>query len=203
MAKAYSDDLRRKLLEAHPQGEESLEELAERFCVSVGWAKKISALFGSTGRMERPPSGPRGPRSKITPEVQQHLRWLVATQSDLTLAEMQQRLRTELRLPVSLSRLWTVLRQMGLGLKKVAPRLRARYRSGPSAPPALAQPNPSNRSGTSDFPGREWRDHGDDTALRPGAPRTAGARRDPSRTLADPHLIRGYQRFRLGGDDDH
>jgi len=71
MAKAYSDDLRRKLLEAHQQGEESLEELAERFCVSVGWAKKISALFGSTGRMERPPSGPRGPRSKITPEVQQ------------------------------------------------------------------------------------------------------------------------------------
>jgi transposase len=118
MAKAYSDDLRRKLLEAHQQGEESLEELAERFRVSVGWAKKVSAMFRKTGRAERPASGPRGPRSKITPEVQEHLRWLVATKSDLTLAEMQQRLRTELRMPVSLSRLWTVLHQMGLRLKK-------------------------------------------------------------------------------------
>ena len=118
MAKAYSDDLRRKLLEAHQQGDESLEELAERFCVSVGWAKKISAMFGKTGRMERPRPGPRGPRSKMTPKVQEHLRWLVATHADLTLAEMQQRLGTELRLSVSLSRLWTVLHQMGLRLKK-------------------------------------------------------------------------------------
>lgn len=118
MAKAYSDDLRRKLLEAHQQGEESLAELAERFRVSVGWAKKISALFRKTGRMERPPSGPRGPRSKITAAVQQHLRELVAIQSDLTLAEMQQRLRKDLRLRVSLSRLWAILQQMGLRLKK-------------------------------------------------------------------------------------
>jgi transposase len=118
MAKAYSDDLRRKLLEAHQEGEESLAALAGRFRVSVGWAKKISATLRRTGRMERPPSGRRGPRSKITAEVQRHLRSLVARQSDLTLAEMQQRLRTDLRLEVSLSRLWTVLRQMGLRLKK-------------------------------------------------------------------------------------
>lgn len=118
MAKAYSDDLRRKLLEAHQQDEESLAELAERFSVSLGWAKKILAMFRNTGRVERPPSGPRGPRSKITPEVQKHLRELVSRQSDLTLAEMQQRLVKDLRLHVSPSRLWTVLRQMGLRLKK-------------------------------------------------------------------------------------
>jgi transposase len=118
MAKAYSDDLRRKLLEAHQQGEESLVELAERFRVSVGWAKKVSAMRRRTGRMERPPSGRRGPRSKITPKVQKHLQSLVARQSDVTLAEMQQRLVTDLRLRVSISRLWTVLQQMGLRLKK-------------------------------------------------------------------------------------
>jgi len=118
MAKAYSNDLRRKLLEAHQQGEGSLDELAERFRVSLGWAKKISAMFRSTGQMERPPSGRRGPRSKITPEVEKHLRSLVARQSDMTLAEMQQRLVTDLRLRISLSRLWTVLQQMDLRLKK-------------------------------------------------------------------------------------
>src|SRR5580698_10994336 len=35
MARAYSDDLRRKFLEAHEQGEGSLTKLAERFHVSV------------------------------------------------------------------------------------------------------------------------------------------------------------------------
>lgn len=118
MARAYSDDLRRKLLEAHQQGAGSLVELAERFRVSVGWAKKISAMWRSTGRMERPPSGRRGPPSKITPKVQKHLRLLVATQSDLTLVEMQQRLVTDLGLRVSVSRLWVALQKMGLRLKK-------------------------------------------------------------------------------------
>jgi hypothetical protein len=44
MAKAYSDDLRRKLLEAHDRGEGSLRVLAKRFGVSVPWAWKISGL---------------------------------------------------------------------------------------------------------------------------------------------------------------
>ena len=118
MAKAYSDDLRRKLLEAYQQGEGSLPELAARFRVSVCWAKTISARLRHTGRMERPPAGPRGPRSKLTPEVQEQLRGWIAAQSDLTLMELQQRLYRDLRLPVSIGRLWGVLQQMGLRLKK-------------------------------------------------------------------------------------
>src|ERR1035441_10135061 len=43
MAKPYGDDLRRKFLLVYDGGEETLEELADRFLVSVGWAKKISA----------------------------------------------------------------------------------------------------------------------------------------------------------------
>jgi len=42
MPEAYSNDLRRKLLEAYEEGQGTLEELAERFSVSEGWAKKIS-----------------------------------------------------------------------------------------------------------------------------------------------------------------
>ncbi len=40
MAKPYGDDLRRKFLLAYDQGEETLEELADRFLVSVGWGKE-------------------------------------------------------------------------------------------------------------------------------------------------------------------
>jgi transposase len=118
MAKAYSDDLRRKLLEAHQQREGSLEQLAVRFRVSVSWAKRASATLRRTGKMEKPQAGPRGPRSKLTPEVQQQLRIWIARQPDLTLAELQQALWEQRRLSSSLSRLWEVLGEMGLRLKK-------------------------------------------------------------------------------------
>ena len=47
MAKAYSDDLRRELIEAPQAGAGSLEALARRFHVSAGWTKK--AASGQTG----------------------------------------------------------------------------------------------------------------------------------------------------------
>jgi hypothetical protein len=43
MGNTLGDDLHRKLLFAYDQGEGTLRELASRFLVSVGWAKKISA----------------------------------------------------------------------------------------------------------------------------------------------------------------
>jgi transposase len=118
MATAYSDDLRRKLLEAYERNEGSLPELADRFSVSVAWAKKISAHKTRTGKMERSPGRRRGPASKITEEIQKELRGWIAAQSDLTLAEMQLRLYEQRKLEVSVSRLWTVLRSMGMRLKK-------------------------------------------------------------------------------------
>src|SRR5215470_9842655 len=42
MARAYSNDLRRKVLQAYDEGEDTLEELAEQFRVSLGWAKKAA-----------------------------------------------------------------------------------------------------------------------------------------------------------------
>ena len=59
MGKALGDDLRRKFLFAYDQGEGSLGELASRFVVSLGWAKKISAARNRTGRPERVPHRPR------------------------------------------------------------------------------------------------------------------------------------------------
>jgi transposase len=118
MATAYSDDLRRKLLEAHERKEGSLEQLAHRFSVSLGWAKKISAHKTRTGKMERDPGEARGPASKVTAEIHQKLRDWIAAQSDLTLAELQLRLYTEQGLEISVSHLWTVLQGMGMRLKK-------------------------------------------------------------------------------------
>lgn len=118
MGTAYSDDLRRKLLEAHQRGEGSLAQLAKRFAVSPGWARKISAQHSRSGKMERPRGRRPGPASKITAELQQQLQTWIAQQSDLTLAELQLRLYQQHQVEIGLSSLWTVLKRIGLRLKK-------------------------------------------------------------------------------------
>jgi transposase len=117
MAKSYGDDLRRKLLQAHDRGEGSLQQLAVRFSVSAPWAWKISAQRKRSGQMERVEQR-RGTVRKVTAEVEQQLRDWVQAQPDLTLAELQQKLAKARQLQVSIGRLWQVLRQMGLRLKK-------------------------------------------------------------------------------------
>lgn len=120
MARAYSDDLRRKLLEAHAQGEGSLAELANRFRVSEGWAWKISAARSRTGRTERPAGNRRGRKSRITAEVIEYLRSRVKEQPDRTLVELQEDLRNHQDLEIGITWLWMVLKQMGLRLKNTS-----------------------------------------------------------------------------------
>ena len=117
MAKAYSNDLRRKLLEAYDRGEGSLRELAERFGVSSPYAWKISAQRTRTGQVERVEQR-HGPESKVTGAVEQQLRRWVRQQPDLTLAEIRERLWETARLPVSVPRVWQVLRRLQLPLQK-------------------------------------------------------------------------------------
>src|SRR5260370_8565171 len=105
MAKSYGDDLRRKLMQAHDRGEGTLEQLAERFSVSVPWAWKISAQRKRSGQMERVEQR-RGTVRKVTAEVEQRLRGWVQAQPDLTLAELHQKLDTAHHLQVTFRRLW-------------------------------------------------------------------------------------------------
>jgi len=114
MAQAYSNDLRRKFLEAYDEGQVSLVELAEQFHVSVGWAWKISAQRAHTGQMERKQHYPGRKRSldrKLLAEI-------ADAQPDATLWEIQERMEKRTGVRFSLSGLWRVLRQMGYRLKK-------------------------------------------------------------------------------------
>jgi transposase len=117
MGKPLGDDLRRKLLLAYDQGEETLEELASRFLVSVGWAKKISAARNRTGQAERVPHKPgRKPHAGV--ETQQQVRAWFVQQPDLTLAEVRRKLLGEAGVSLSLPQVWKLLRKLGLRLKK-------------------------------------------------------------------------------------
>jgi transposase len=131
MAKAYSDDLRRKILGAYDRKLGSLRELAERFCVSYAYARKISWQRRRTGQMERVEQR-HGPLSGATAEVAARLRRLLREQPDRTLAELQQGLWEAEGIHFSTQHLWRLLRRMGLPLKKShsTPRSKRRRKTG-------------------------------------------------------------------------
>lgn len=118
MASPYSDDLRRKFYEAYQRGDGSLVKLAQRFGVSRSWAEKLSRTVRNSGTVERPAGGKRGPASKLTSEIRAQMSGWIGEQSDLTLVEIQRRLRQQHTLEVSVARLGAVLQEMDWRRKK-------------------------------------------------------------------------------------
>src|SRR5487761_1154363 len=114
MARPYSDDLRRKLLEAHDQGQASLSELAWRFGVSPGWAWKISAARKRSGQVERQPYRP-GRRSRLNSEV---LARLLTDHPDWTLRQLQAGLKKQTGVGFSAPYVWLRLKRLNFRLKK-------------------------------------------------------------------------------------
>ena len=137
MARAYSDDLRCKILRAYERGRLGLEALAEQFGVSYGYTKKIRRQQLQSGRVERPPQSRHGPVSRVTPEVEEQLRRELRRQPDLTLGELAERLEQSRQLRLSRTRLWEVLRGLGLRRKKnrSTPASRTRRRRSSSGQP--------------------------------------------------------------------
>ena len=118
MARAYSDDLRGKILRAYERGRLGLEAVAEQFGVSYGYTKKIRRQQLQSGRMERPPQARHGPVSRVTSAVEEQLRSELRRQPDLTLRELAERLEQSRQLRLSRTRLWEVLQRLGLRRKK-------------------------------------------------------------------------------------
>lgn len=118
MARAYSDDLRAKILGAYERGRLGLEALAEQFGVSYGYTKKIRRQQLQTGQVERRRQSRYGPVSRVTPEVEEQLRQELRRQPDLTLQELAERLQASRKLRLSRNRLWQVLQRLGLRRKK-------------------------------------------------------------------------------------
>ena len=149
MPQPYSDDLRRKLLEAYEAGQGTLRELAKQFRVSWGYSKKIRGQQLRSGRKERPPQRRHGPSGRVTLEVQQQLRSALRQQPDLTLAELQQRIQQRTGVELRRSWLWVRLPQLGLRPKKIAPGVSTRDRRGPLASAEVVGTGKRSRSGLS------------------------------------------------------
>jgi transposase len=117
MAKAFSDDLRCRILQAYERKEGSRRELARRFGVSFEYVRKVVRQQRRSGQMERVPQSRHGRLSRFTEPVKECLRGWLREQPDLTEAELRERLAGT-GVPASKSRVGQVLRQMGLRRKK-------------------------------------------------------------------------------------
>ena len=114
MARAYSDDLRRKLVESYAAGKGTVEELADRFGVSGRWAWKVMSAHKRTGTAVRLPQSRYGKKPMA---VDEPVLAMVRRQPDLVLREMQAELAGAGH-RISIPQLWRVVKRLGLVLKK-------------------------------------------------------------------------------------
>lgn len=115
--KAYSLDLRQKIVESYQSGGISQRQLAAQFRVSTFFVVKILGLYrrGDDLAAKR-----RGGRVKpiLTSEMREYLSAQLAAQNDLTLAELSGAIEEKFGLKVSTPTLCRALQAMNLRRKK-------------------------------------------------------------------------------------
>ncbi len=118
MGRAYSDDLRCRILQAYAEGGVSLRALAERYQVSFEYVRKIRKQQLRTGQMKRIPQPRYGVHRRVDEHLASRIREQVERQPDLTLEQLQDWVRRQARVSLSRSLTWLTLKRLGLGLKK-------------------------------------------------------------------------------------
>jgi transposase len=104
----YSDDLRRKLIEAWESNRDTQADLADQFGVSLGWVEKVLRRWRDTGHSEALEFRP-GPQPLLSPTRREKL---VLPHPDATWAELA------CRLQVSGTTVCRALQRMDLPRKK-------------------------------------------------------------------------------------
>lgn len=119
MVKAYSEDLRERVIEAVEAGA-SRREAAERFSVSASSAIKWMQRWRGTGSIAARPSG--GSQSPLD-QHGETLLGLIAAKSDLTLEEVRG-LLADRGILASRTAIWRFFDRHGISFKKNAARQR-------------------------------------------------------------------------------
>jgi transposase len=128
MPKAYSMDLRQRVIEAREEGQ-TVAQVAKRFAVSPSFIEKLQQRWRESGTLEAKPHG-GGRQPLLSPKHDERLRVLLKEKPDTTLVELRQKLGIK----VHLSTLWYRLQRLGLTFKKNADSSRASARGrAPSA----------------------------------------------------------------------
>ena len=115
--KPYSDDLRKKIIQAYLNKEGSLRDLAKRFSVSLNFVWLLWQRYQLTGSVQ-PKRHAGGRVSAMGPEHLAVLRELVRQQNDATLIELRDQLHQATGLRVSTGTISLALKKLNLSRKK-------------------------------------------------------------------------------------
>lgn len=116
MPAPYSQDLRRKVVEAHAKGR-SQAQLVEDFGVSPYFVATLLKRFKDTGSVApKPRGGGRLPALDATGKAA--LTQMVAAKPDATIEELRARVRQQLKVEMSRAAMGRALTALGLARKK-------------------------------------------------------------------------------------
>jgi transposase len=114
---AYSEDLRKCLIKAHEEGQESVRKLAQRFQVGKSFVGELIQRYQQTGSYAAKPHG-KGEKPKIGEEDLNWLKAKVIEKNDSTLEELCRMLESERDIAVSQPTMCRALQKIGLTRKK-------------------------------------------------------------------------------------
>lgn len=115
--KAYSLDLRQKVLAAALRGDRTIREVAELFSVGTSFVNKLLDLH-RTGHAIAPKPHGGGYPARLLPRHERLLRAQVRRRKDATLEELRAHLEEQDALCVSVSTVSRALIRLDLGRKK-------------------------------------------------------------------------------------
>jgi transposase len=115
--KAYSLDLRQRVVRAYEQGQDSIAQLAARFGVGPTFVKKMLRQQRESGDLAPRPRG-GGRRPALSPKQRQLLRRKVEREQDISLAELQTFLRETAQVEAHASTISRALSALDLPRKK-------------------------------------------------------------------------------------
>lgn len=168
--RAYSMDLRQKIVSAYESGHGTFDELADTFEVGRRTvARFINLARSGEGLWPKPHGGGRPPR--LSGRALVLLGERVAGRPDATLAELSDYLRAHAGAAAHPSTVCRVLRRLGLPRKKKSGGCRARRAAARSVPARGRGP----RSPATRLHRRDGLSLGNDAPLRARAARRAGA----------------------------
>ena len=126
--KAYSVDLRQKVIDAYNQQEGSQRQLAKRFRVSLTFIENLLKRYHIDGKLSRFAHG-GGRSAKLNPEQEAVLATLVEEDNDAILVELCDRLEERVSVRISRATMGRIVQKLKLTRKKNSARNGAKHRA--------------------------------------------------------------------------
>ena len=120
--KPYSNDLRRRIVDAYESGDHSLDDVAELFGVSLATVKNFLRRKRETGSSDALPHA-GGKRPSLNEKARTSVREAINNNNDMTLKELRRFVKARHKKEVSLPTISRLLQALGLPRKKSRPTL--------------------------------------------------------------------------------